>query len=220
MSPPHPPPPPCLSSHNLFSDSSLLNSINSLITDPAFLFLHKFSLFSFFDFFLLLILTPRRFVRLPTCLQDRLVPLLRLAFLPRPLHTSTFSKPHFLPPFCFSSLFSHLQASFLFFFLSFFAFHPVGIRRLMLHRKPRDFKGLKGEVTSPSGVNPLPPSPQGRRLSKRRACPPSSCEVSRLKLMFLLLPLPLQCEVLSSVLQTPSFSPPSHSNPYLLTCRT
>lgn len=124
------PPPPTLTLFEfsyLFSDSSLLNSINSLITDPAFLFLHKFSLFSFFDFFLLLILTPRRFVRLPTCLQDRLVPLLRLAFLPRPLHTSTFSKPHFLPPFCFSSLFSHLQASFIFFF--FFIVLCVSSRR-------------------------------------------------------------------------------------------
>ena len=114
---------------SLFLDSSLLDSFPNQLTqldNPAFFSSHLSFLSSllplFCSFFFCSFLMPRRSIRLPTCLQERLVPLLRLVFLPPPspssspkpfpstilFHSSPFpwcslgsSLSLFLPPFLF-----------------------------------------------------------------------------------------------------------------------
>lgn len=79
------------------------------LDNPAFSRLtYVFSLLSFpFSvlFFFCSFLMPRRSIRLPTCLQERLVPLLRLVFLAPP-YLSSFPKP--FPSTVFFPLFSFL----------------------------------------------------------------------------------------------------------------
>lgn len=78
------------------------------LDNPAFSRLtYVFSLLSFpFSvlFFFCSFLMPRRSIRLPTCLQERLVPLLRLVFLAPP-YLSSFPKP--FPSTVFFSHCSH-----------------------------------------------------------------------------------------------------------------
>lgn len=102
----------------IFSNSFLLDFLIQLtqLDNPAFSFLTSVnSLFSFPIFvlrFCCSFLTPRRSIRLPTCLQERLVPLLHLVFPALLLPPTSPSFSHLI--FCSTALLSLSLPPFIF----------------------------------------------------------------------------------------------------------